>query len=171
MDSMTSYLAEELRASHRHGASQPYYRLDGHFTNIEPIGPVAEGLRMNGHFAGSITAGELFGASVVGVDYFRIRSDGVGVVTAHEVVTSGDRKVAVEVRGYTLPPQGQPAPTIEEILQPGFAWPEQPYLIRAFATFSTAAPDLQHLNRTVVAHTGTVNFSTGELVVEAELVR
>jgi hypothetical protein len=144
-----------------------FSRFEGRFTEIVPIGPVPDGVRMNGHFAGPITAGELAGGHLTGIDYFRIRSDGVGVVEAEEVVVLDGQTVAVTVNGYVLPPGGQPGPTLEQLSDPGFRWPDMPMAIAAFATFETAAPALAHLNRTIVAHTGWVNMGTGVLFVEA----
>jgi hypothetical protein len=146
----------------------PYYRLDAHFTDIQVIGPVAEGLRMNGHFAGTITAGDgLVGATVVGVDYFRIRADGVGIIDGHEVLSVDGHNVAVRLNGYVLPPTGTVAPTIEEMIAPGFVWPDTDNRIEAFATFSAAAPELAHLTRVTVVHTGAVNFATLKITVVA----
>jgi hypothetical protein len=146
------------------------YRFAGNFTDIVPVGPVADGFRLNGHFGGKLTDGELAGADLVGVDYFRIRNDGVGVVTAHEVVTLDDKVVTVELRGLLQPPADTDAPTATDIVQPGFTWPSAPYTIHVSATFETAHPDLAHLNQTVVAHTGTVNFAEGTLFVEARRI-
>jgi hypothetical protein len=146
------------------------YSFDGQFTEIIPIGPVADGFRLDGHFAGTLTAGELAGAELTGVDYFRIDHDGLGIVRAHEIVTHGERTVAVELHGILRPPPGIDPPRPDGIVQPGFAWPEQPYTIHVMARFETAAPDLADLNRTVVAHSGTVNFTTGRLHVDARVV-
>ncbi len=147
------------------------YRFDGRFSEIVPIGPVADGFRLDGHFAGSITEGELAGASLKGVDYFRIRHDGIGVVTAREVVTTDNGcTVAVELRGLVKPPVNCDPPLPADIVEPGFAWPTEPYTIHVSASFETAAPDLAHLNATVVAHTGTVNFTTGELHIDARVI-
>jgi hypothetical protein len=146
------------------------YRFDGMFSDIVPIGPVTDGFRLDGHFGGSITAGELAGAQLTGVDYFRIDHDGLGIVRAHEIVSDGERVVAVELHGILRPPVGVAAPRPSDIVQPGFAWPTEPYTIHVSARFETAAADLAHLNHTVVAHTGTVNFTTGELHVDAVVV-
>lgn len=146
------------------------YRFDGTFDRIVPIGPVADGFRLEGHFGGTLTDGELAGALLIGVDHFRIRHDGIGVVRAHEVVTAGDDVVAVELHGLLLPPPGIEPPTPADIVQPGFAWPELPYSIHVSATFETASPRLAELNRTVVAHTGTVGFATGQLHVDAHVI-
>ncbi|HSK25939.1 MAG TPA: hypothetical protein VK894_03415, partial [Jiangellales bacterium] len=124
---------------------ETYYRLEGRMERMVPIGPVAEGLRMDGHFSGTIVAGEGRGAHVDIVDYFRIRTDGVGVVDAREVVSLEGQTVSVEVHGYVLPPAGVAAPTIEEITSPGFTWSDLPWTIECFATFRTAAPALAHL--------------------------
>ena len=146
------------------------YAIDGHFHDIVVIGLVNEGFRMNGHFGGSVTAGELTGAAMTGVDYFLLRHDGVGVVRAHEVITHEDRVIAVELHGLLLPPQGIAVPRPTDIAKPGFAWPAAPYSIHVSACFETAAPALAYLNRTVVAHSGTVNFATGKLAIEARQI-
>jgi hypothetical protein len=152
-----------------HDDRELYYRLDAHFVDIRPVGPVPDGLRMNGHFEGTITAGDdaLIGAEVAGVDYYRVRLDGVGVVDAHEVITIGGRTVGVRLTGYVLPPEGQPVPTIEEMLSPDFSYPDVGHQIEAFATFQAGASELEHLNRVSVVHTGTVNFATGKITVFA----
>jgi hypothetical protein len=151
-------------------SSELLYAIDGQFHDIVVIGPVAEGFRMNGHFGGEVTAGELTGAKMTGVDYFLLRHDGVGVVRAHEVITAGDRVIAVELHGLLQPPRGIAAPKPADITLAGFAWPAAPYTIHVSARFETAAPGLTHLNGTVVAHSGTVNFATGKLWIEARII-
>ena len=146
------------------------YSFDGNFTDIVPIGPVANGFRLDGHFAGPVTTGDLTGAQVTGVDYFRIRHDGAGVVRGHEIVRAGESVIAVELHGLLLPPEGLDAPRPGDIVQPGFAWPEQSYTIHVSAQFETADSELDYLNTTVVAHTGTVNFATGQLHIDAHVV-
>lgn len=146
------------------------YSFDGGFERIVPIGPVPDGFRLDGHFSGALTAGELAGAKLTGVDFFRIRSDGVGVVTAQEIVDLGAVTIGVELHGFLLPPAGIEAPRPDDIVQPGFTWPDEPYTIHVSATFQTAAPDLDELNATVVAHTGTVDFARGLLHVDAHVI-
>jgi hypothetical protein len=159
-----------LRARPLHKGGDLLYSLDGAFSEIIAIGLVADGFRLNGHFGGPVTAGDLTGAQVTGVDYFRIRHDGLGVVRAHEVVTAAEGVIAVELNGFLRPPEGVEAPLPTNILQPGFTWPEQPYTIHVSATFETAAADLDYLNETVVAHSGTVNFTTGRLHIDARVI-
>lgn len=144
------------------------YRFDGRFSHLVPIGPVAEGFRLVGHFTGALTAGELDSAALEGVDSFRIRHDGAGVVRGHEVITTRDHEtIAVELAGLLVPPRHIDAPRPADIAVPGFAWPAEPYTIHVSASFQTAYPAVEYLNTTVVAHTGTVNFATGELRVDA----
>jgi hypothetical protein len=152
------------RTSH---ASALYYRFEGKFTDIKPIGVVPDGVRMDSYFAGRITDGELAGAELTGVDYFRVRSDGVGVVDGRELLVVDGQHVSVTLSGYSLPPAGAPVPTAQQLTDPTFAWPDAPLAIEVFATFETGAPALEHLNRTIVAHTGWVNMATRELYVEA----
>lgn len=167
---MSTALHAATRPAPRPKGGDLLYSIDGAFSQIVPIGPVADGFRLDGHFGGPITAGDLTGAQMTGVDYFRIRHDGLGVVRAHEIVVAGDRVVSVELNGYLLPPQGSEAPLPGDIGQPGFSWPEEPYTIHASATFETAAPDLAYLNETVVAHSGTVNFTSGLLHIDAHVI-
>lgn len=147
------------------------YGFDGQFTRIVPIGPVAEGFRLDGHFAGTLTAGELEGTQLEGVDYFRIRPDGVGVVTGREVLTTRDGTIiAAALTGLLVPPRGIEAPLPADIAAPGFDWPAVPYTIHVTASFETAGPTVSYLTATVVAHTGTVNFTTGQLHVDARVI-
>jgi hypothetical protein len=156
--------------THRRRADDPddlLYRFEGRFTEMIPVGPVPGGFRMHNSFTGSITAGELTGATVDGVDYFRIRSDGVGIVDGRELVTFDGDRIAVRITGYILPPPGMPQPSPEQLLDPDFAWPDEPFTIGVTATFETAAPELAHLNGTIVSHTGEANMARGTLLVEA----
>jgi hypothetical protein len=141
------------------------YRLEGRLHEIRMIGPVPDGVRMNSHFGGPVTAGEFVGGQVTGIDYFRVRFDGVGVIDGKETLTVEGQPVAVDLHGYILPPEGMPVPTKDQLTSPEFAWPDVPFTIEAFATFETAAPTLDFLNRTAVIHTGTVNMATGALIV------
>lgn len=143
------------------------YRFEGRLDGGTPLGPVVDGLRADNTFSGTITEGELRGAHVDGVDYFRVRPDGVGVVTGREMIALGEHRIAVTLTGYVLPPTGMSTPSLEEMADPDFAWPDVPLAIEAFATFETASPDFEHLNRTAVVHTGSVNMATGELVINA----
>lgn len=143
------------------------YRFEGRFTEMIAVGPVPEGFRMHNSFAGAITAGELTGATVEGVDYFRVRSDGIGIVDGHELVTFHGDRIAVRITGYILPPPGIPQPSPEQLLDPDFAWPDAPFAIGVVATFETAAPELAHLNGTIVSHTGEANMARGTLLIEA----
>lgn len=147
-----------------------HYRIDGRVAEIIPIGPVADGFRLNTYVGGPVIAGELIGARMTLVDYCRIRHDGVSVVHAHGLVTVDDRVIAVRLQGLLLPPTGVDAPRPTDIVQPGFAWPQQPYTIHVSASLETAVPELTHLNTTVVAHTGTVHFATGHVRVDAHII-
>ncbi|MFA9431963.1 DUF3237 family protein [Egicoccus sp. AB-alg2] len=148
---------------------RPVYRFEGKLTHSAPIGPVTDGVRADNRFEGTITEGLLRGAHVDGIDHFRVRYDGVGIVDAYEVVTLGADSVGVRVQGYVLPPAGMPVPSKEDLSSPDFAWPDVPFRIECFATFETASPAHAHLNRTTVVHVGSVNLATGQLVVEAYL--
>lgn len=144
-----------------------FYRLDARFTHLVPVGLVSDGFRMDNRFGGTVTSGMLAGATMTGVDYFRVRPDGVGVVNARELIEHDGARIAVAIHGYVLPPAGMPVPSPEALQAPDFTWPDVDFAIEALATFETAAPRLAELNRLTVTHTGTANMSTGELVIFA----
>jgi hypothetical protein len=148
-----------------------FYVLEARFTKLGPIGLVTDGLRMDNEFAGRIRGGLLDGAALTGIDFFRIRTDGIGVVDAREMVERNGARVAVRVTGYVLPPAGMQMPSPEALTDPDFAWPDAPFSIEAFATFETAAPELAELNQVTAVHTGTANMASGELTVYAHRLR
>jgi hypothetical protein len=146
------------------------YRMEAQLTGSVPVGVLPEGLRVDNSFEGVITEGAFAGAEVRGIDYYLIRPDGVGVVDAREVILTGQHAIGAIARGYVIPPAGMPLPPLEMLLSPDFEWPDVPFDIHVFQTFSTAAPDLAHLNRTIVSHLGGVNYATRKLVVDARVL-
>lgn len=158
-----------MRGNDRHDTDL-LYRLDAHFTGMNPIGAVTDGFRSDNTFEGDITVGRFTGGHVTGIDYFRIRTDGVGVVDAREQLTVDGTRIAIWVRGYVLPPAGLPPVPPEQFESPDFSWPDLPFAIHAVAGFETAAPQFAYLNRMIVSHTGPANMASGELTVEARLL-
>ena len=147
------------------------YRMEAQLTDSVPIGVLPEGLRVDNSFEGAITAGALAGATVRGIDYYLIRPDGVGVVDAREVIVLEGGVVAATARGFVVPPPGLQVPPLELLLSPEFQWPDLPFDIHVFQTFTAAAPELAWLNRTVVSHLGSVNYATRQLAIEARVLR
>jgi len=146
------------------------YRFEGSLGGMRPIGLFPEGIRYHNDFDARVTAGPFAGGRIFGLDQFLLRPDGVGVIVAPEVIEHDGRRVAVEVRGYVVPPAGAPAPPLDAVLAPDFAWPEVPFRVTGSALFRTTDPGLAHLNRTVATIEGTVVLATGELKVEARAV-
>lgn len=143
------------------------YRLEGRLAELYPIGLFPEGLRFHNDFDASITAGPFAGGRIFGLDQFMVRPDGVGVVVAHEVVETAETRVAFDIRGYVLPPEGLEMPPLDVLASPGFEFPDLDFRVLATALMRTADPRFEHLNRTVVVNEGTVNLGTGRLVIEA----
>ena len=143
------------------------YRFEARLTDVNPVGVLPEGLRFANPFEGAITAGPLAGARVWGIDHFLVRPDGVGVIDAPETLSRDGLHVTGHVRGYALPPAGAPAPALEAMLDPDFAWPDVPFRLACSALFRTADPELAWLNSAVGVIEGEVNMSTGRIVVEA----
>ena len=143
------------------------YRLEGSLADLYPIGLFSEGLRFHNDFSADIVEGPFKGGRIFGLDQFMVRPDGVGVIVAHEVVEGADTRVAFDIRGYVLPPDGLEMPPLEVLASPGFEFPDLDFRVLATALMRTAGPRFDHLNRTVVVNEGTVNLGTGRLDIEA----
>ncbi|HEY1282379.1 MAG TPA: hypothetical protein VGF22_22045 [Acidimicrobiales bacterium] len=146
------------------------YRFEGTLAEMYPIGVFAEGIRFHNHFEGTVVAGPFAGAKIFGPDLFLLRPDGVGEIHAPEVIDDGTHRVALDVRGYVVPPPGAPVPPLEALLAPGFEFPDVPFRVTGSALATTAAPGYEYLNRATIVIEGHVNLSNGELVVEARAV-
>lgn len=143
------------------------YRLEGKLADLYPIGLFPEGIRFHNDFSADIVAGPFAGGRIFGLDQFLVRPDGVGVVVAHEVVETAQTRVAFDIRGYVLPPEGLEMPPLEVLAAPGFEFPDVDFRVLATAMMRTADPRFEHLNRSVVVNNGTVNLGSGRLVIEA----
>lgn len=142
------------------------YRFEATLDQPAPIGPVTEGLRIDHPFRGRLTDGALAGGAGWGVDYLTLRPDGVGVVDARDTFEVPGGLLHAHARGYVTAPEGRRAPAIEDMLSPDFVPEDVAFDIRGFALCQTGVPGLEVLNRTVVAITGSVNMSTGALIIE-----
>jgi hypothetical protein len=146
------------------------YRFEGTLADMYPVGVFPEGIRFHNHFDGTVVAGPFTGAKIFGPDLFLLRPDGVGEIHAPEVIDDGQRRIALDVRGYVVPPPGAPVPPLEALLDPSFEFPDVPFRVTGSALARTAAPEFEYLNRTTVVIEGHVNLGTGTLVVEARAV-
>jgi hypothetical protein len=147
------------------------YRFEAGITEIIPVGLVPEGIRLDAYFSGRVVEGTLSGATLRGIDYVILRADGVGVIDAHDVIsTDTGQHVSLHAQGYiTLPPELQ-LPPPEVMLSPEFQWPEVPLPLHGFVLARTGAQELAWMNHTALGFEGTVNIGLGELVVEARVM-
>ena len=142
------------------------YRLDADLGKQIPIGLVPEGIRLDAPFSGTIVEGHFTGASLQGIDYLLLRADGVGVINAHEVITTpAGQSISVHAQGYITLPEGMPLPPPDVLLSPEFHWPDVALPLHGFALLRCGAPDLAWVNRTALAFTGSVNVGIGKLKV------
>lgn len=142
------------------------YAFQAQLNRISPIGLVAEGLRIDVGFAGTLTAGPLAGAAIEGVDYLLIRPDGVGVIDAFERIAGPDGlSVSVHASGYVVPPLQ--LPDLPALLDPAFSWPDLGLPVHGSARMQSALGLPAGANRTVFAFTGSVNMARGTLQVDA----
>lgn len=143
------------------------YRFEGRLADLYPVGVFAEGIRFHNDFQADVVDGPFTGGRIFGVDQFMLRPDGVGVIVAPEIIEKDGTRVAGEVRGYVVPPQGVEMPTLDVIASPGFEFPDMDFRVTASLQLRTADPTFDHLNRTVGKIEGTVNMATGRLTIEA----
>lgn len=152
---------------HAPSAHSLIYRFEGRLGDMYPVGLFPEGIRFHNQFEGTVIDGPFSGARIFGLDQFSLRPDGVGVIIAPEIVDDGETRLSVDVRGYVVPPRGMTMPPLEVLMQPDFEFPDVDFRVTGSALLRTADPRYEYLNRTVAVLEGTVNMSTGRLVVEA----
>lgn len=145
------------------------YWFRAQINRVSPIGLVGEGLRVNLGFSGPIGPEPLGGMTLEGTCYLLIRRDGVAVIDAREVVL-GDVGVAASIQagGYVVPPID--LPELAVLADPSFVWPNLDLPMHGWTRPQTSRADLQAMNRSVYAFTGSVNMATGALAVDATRV-
>lgn len=142
-------------------------RFEADVTETIPVGLVPEGIRLDVHFSGRVVEGALSGATLRGIDYLLLRADGIGVVDAHDVIsTETGQHISAHGQGYTIPPSEVQMPPPEVMLSPEFQWPEAPIPMHGFALCRTGAHELAWMNRTALGFEGTVNMGAGKIMVE-----
>lgn len=146
------------------------YRFQGQLGPMNPVGIFADGIRFHNQFEGRVVDGPFAGGRISGPDYFVLRSDGVGEIHAPELIEFGDVRIALDVRGYVVPPAGAPVPPLTAVLAPGFEFPDVPFRVTGTALAATTSPEHAHLNSATIIVEGTVNMATGELDVTARRV-
>jgi hypothetical protein len=143
------------------------FAFESTLTSRVPVGLVAEGLRMDVRFEGTVTEGRMTGGTVTGTDYLLLRPDGVGVMDVRDLIRLADGgAVAVRAGGYVTP--AFEMPPLDMLAAPDFEWPDMSVPLHGFALLQTAEPALRVYNRTVFGLTGTVNMGRGELRIHAE---
>ena len=145
------------------------YRFEANLTEVVPVGLVPEGIRPDAYFSGQVIEGLLCGATLRGIDYLLLRSDGVGVLDAYQVIsTDDDQHVSAHAQGYITPPPEVQLPPPDVILSPEFSWPDLPLSLHGFVPFRTGAEELAWMNRSALAFEGTANVGTGKIVNEVQ---
>lgn len=145
------------------------YSFQAQVTRISPVGLVPEGLRIDVGFAGTVSDGPLSGSAIEGIDYLLIRSDGVAVIDARELVAgAGAVAAAIHAEGYVVPPFEMPE--LSALVDPSFAWPDVDLPLHGSARMQSAMPALASVNWTVFAFTGSVNMANGSLLVRARAI-
>ena len=140
-------------------ATTPSMVVEAQIVNMEVIGLVPEGLRIDSHTRGVVTEGFLAGATTTGVDYLLIRHDGVSVLDARWLVVHADGfSAAITIKGFS----GEPTPgLLEAMLDPEFEFPDVDSPAHAAAWFQTMAPQYAFLNHTVFGCNATINMVQG----------
>jgi hypothetical protein len=146
------------------------YRFRGELGPLNPVGLFDDGIRFHNAFEGRIIDGPFAGGRISGPDFFVLRPDGVGEIHAPELIEHGPHRVALDVRGYVVPPAGAPVPPLSALFEPGFEFPDVAFRVTGSAFAATTSTELAELNRTTIVIEGSVNMGTGELDVTARAV-
>jgi hypothetical protein len=146
------------------------YRFQGQLGPFNPVGLFADGIRFHNTFEGRVVDGPFAGGRISGPDFFVLRHDGVGEIHAPELIECGALRVALDVRGYVVPPHGIVMPPLELFLDPDFEFPDVAFRITGSALASTTAEEFAHLNKTTIVIEGEVNMGTRALDVTAHAV-
>jgi hypothetical protein len=146
------------------------YRFQGELGPLNPVGLFADGIRFHNQFEGRIVDGPFAGGRISGPDFFVLRHDGVGEIHAPELIEFGAHRVALDVRGYVVPPAGMTMPPLAVLLEPGFEFPDVAFRVTGSALAATTSPNFAHLNGTTIVIEGEVNMGTGALDVTARSV-
>lgn len=146
------------------------YRFEGELGPLNPVGLFPEGIRFFNEFEGRLVDGPFAGGRISGPDFFVLRHDGIGEIHAPELIEFDEHRVALDVRGYVVPPSGVTMPALSALLEPGFEFPDVPFRITASALASTTSPEYTYLNGITIVVEGEVNMGTGAMDVTARAV-
>jgi hypothetical protein len=146
------------------------YRFQGQLGDLNPVGLFDDGIRFFNRFEGAVVDGPFAGGRISGPDFFVLRPSGVGEIHAPELIEFEQHRVALDVRGYLVGPDGMAFPPLAAVLEPGFAFPDVAFRVTASALASTTSPGFEHLNSAVIIVEGDVNMGTGAMDVTARIV-
>lgn len=146
------------------------YRFRGQLGELNPVGLFDDGIRFFNQFEGTIVDGPFAGGRITGPDFFVLRPSGVGEIHAPELIELDEHRVALDVRGYLVGPDGMEFPPLAAVLAPGFEFPDVAFRVTASALAATTSPAYRHLNAAVIVVEGEVNMGTGDMDVTARVV-
>jgi hypothetical protein len=146
------------------------YRFQGQLGELNPVGLFDDGIRFFNQFEGAVVDGPFAGGRISGPDFFVLRPSGVGEIHAPELIEFEQHRVALDVRGYLVGPDGMAFPPLAAVLEPGFAFPDVAFRVTASALASTTSAGFEHLNSAVIVVEGEVNMGTGAMDVTARIV-
>lgn len=168
--STPSTITTTLRPSSPPVLGDTVYRFEGELGPMNPVGLFDEGIRFFNQFEGRLVDGPFAGGRISGPDFFVLRHDGIGEIHAPELIEFEQHRVALDVRGYVVPPEGLTMPPLAVLLEPGFEFPDLPFRITASALASTTSPEFSYLNGITIVVEGEVNMGTGAMDVTARVV-
>ncbi len=168
--STSSTTTTALRPTSPPAFGDTVYRFVGELAPMNPVGLFDEGIRFFNQFEGELVDGPFAGGRISGPDFFVLRNDGVGEIHAPELIEFEQHRVALDVRGYVVPPAGVEMPPLAVLVEPGLEFPDLPFRVTGSALASTTSPEFSYLNGVTIVVEGTVNMGTGALDVTARVV-
>ena len=135
---------------------------EAQLVRADVIGLLPHGMRVNSHYAGTVTEGLFAGLPVEGIDYVLIRYDGVMVIDSRGVILlPTGLVVGYSLKGYWDAPVEMPP--LEALLDPEFQFPDEDVPGHGVAWFETMVPEYAFLNHTLFAWTGVINLGKQEV--------
>jgi len=133
------------------------YRMEAKL-DLTVVGRTPEGLVILVKADGTIREGLLKGAKVEAMDYLLMSTTEVAFLEGGKTLSLGDVVVVEAVKAIARPPQGLKMPTLAQLSDPRYTWPDVDHQLIGFSLFRTGAPQFDELNKTIAQFEGKANL-------------
>ncbi len=146
-------------------------RAEGELRGSSPMRRCAEGVRFTDELTAAITAGPFAGARLTGLDQFTIRPDGTLVMAGPQAIESPAGPVALDLWALVITPPDSAPLDPDRVSAPDYDFPDLDLKVSGSALVRAAGPRYADLDGATASVEGWINFESGELEVEARVIR